>query len=156
MLEFNSQHLKTIVYVWNLQPDSAFFGPKLIFLEEIYQKKNSTDFAFFFWFNQFLFSHPTVSDGFRRKVFALVCSLLRMSPHPCFSETSLSQFERWNGPGPFDVIFFGWRLYPLKWQDEMHTKMQTWNPQSAEMYYLLWCKANSTLSSKLYCENQKE
>ena len=31
MLEFNSQHLKTIVYVWNLQPDSAFFGPKLIF-----------------------------------------------------------------------------------------------------------------------------
>ena len=66
MLEFNSQHLKTIVYVWNLQPDSAFFGPKLIFLEEIYQKKNSTDFAFFFGLTNFFLvirRFPTVSDA---------------------------------------------------------------------------------------------
>ena len=42
----------------------CFFWSEIdFFLEEIYQKKNSTDFAFFFWFNQFLFSHPTVSDA---------------------------------------------------------------------------------------------
>ena len=139
--------------VWNLQPNSSFLDPKLIFddfWEEIYQKKKSTDFAFFFLVS---------SEGFRRfsmQGFAIFCSLLRMSPHPCFSETPLSQFEDWHGSGPFAVILSGENfVHGRKWQDEMYRKMQTWNPQSAEMYFLLWCKANSTLIVKFAFRNLK-
>ena len=105
MLEFKSQHLKTIYTCEIYSQTLLFFGSEIDYFGGNISEKNSTDFASFFWFNQFLFSHPTVSDGFRRKVFALVCSLVRMSPHPCFFEMSLSRFEDWNGPGPFVVIF---------------------------------------------------
>ena len=106
MLEFKSRHLK-ISYTCEIYSQTLlFFGSEIDFFGENISEKNSTDFASFFWFNQFLFSHPTVSDGFRRKVFALAFAYLcRMSPHPCFFEMSLSRFENWNGPGPFVVIF---------------------------------------------------
>ena len=94
MLEFKSQHLK-ISYTCEIYSQTLlFFGSEIDFFGENISEKNSTDFASFFWFNQFLFSHPTVSDGFRRKVFALAFAYLcRMSPHPCFFEMSLSRFE---------------------------------------------------------------
>ena len=54
------------------------------------------DFAPFFWFNQFLSSHPRVFDGFRRKVFATesahfcACPLIHASLRRLFHNPLLS------------------------------------------------------------------
>jgi hypothetical protein len=40
----------------------CFFWSEIDLFGGNISEKNSTDFASFFWFNQFLSSHPTVSD----------------------------------------------------------------------------------------------